>query len=91
MEFYPMIQLSDSRLLELKNSIPIRIGERVRYFRELNNLTQSQLGALVGSDRQYIYKIEKGKVTPNVVTVSVLAIALEISLTEFFDIENSGQ
>lgn len=87
MDFYTMKQLSDSKLLELKKSIPIKIGDRVRYFREKNNLTQSQLGSLVGSDRQYIYKIEKGKVTPNVVTVSELAIALEIDLKEFFDFE----
>lgn len=87
MEFYTMIQLSDARLLELKNSIPEKVGERVRYFRKQNNLTQSQLGALVGSDRQYIYKIEKGKVAPNVVTISELAVAMEVELTDFFNFE----
>ena len=82
-----MAQLSDERLLELKVEIPKRIGERIKYLRELNCLTQSQLGALAGKDRQYIYKIEKGVVTPNIVTIAVLADAMEISLTNIFNIE----
>ena len=82
-----MVQLSDERLEELKSSIPEKVGERVRYFRKNRGLTQTQLAELVGKDRQYLYKIEKAVVTPNVVTISVLAIALEVPLREFFDIE----
>ncbi|WP_370569050.1 helix-turn-helix transcriptional regulator [Flavobacterium sp. IB48] len=42
------------------------------------------LAEMVGKDRQYLYKIEKRKVTPNIVTLSVLAKALKISLSELF-------
>ncbi|MCB0474815.1 MAG: helix-turn-helix transcriptional regulator [Flavobacteriaceae bacterium] len=86
-EFYFMVQLTDERLEELKQTIPLRIGERIRFFRTQNGLTQTQLGTLVGKDRQYIYKIEKGVVTPNVVTVSTIALALEIELSSLFEIE----
>jgi transcriptional regulator with XRE-family HTH domain len=82
-----MVQLSDKRLDDLKKSIPRKVGERVRHFREEKGLTQTQLAELVGKDRQYLYKIEKGKVTANIVTISVLAQALEISLKDFFDFD----
>ena len=82
-----MIELSENRLNELKTSIPIKIGERVRFLRKQKGLTQTELAELVGKDRQYLYKIEKAVVTPNVVTISALAIAMEIPLKEFFNIE----
>jgi DNA-binding XRE family transcriptional regulator len=48
-------------------------------------LTQTELAELVGKDRQCLYKIEKGKVTANIVTISALCHALDISLKDFFD------
>jgi transcriptional regulator with XRE-family HTH domain len=82
-----MIELSEKQINELKKSIPIKIGERVRFIRKLKGLTQTQLAELVGKDRQYLYKIEKAVVTPNIVTVSAIAVALEIPLRDIFDIE----
>lgn len=80
-----MAQLTDKRLKDLKNSIPKLIGIRIKDLREKKGLTQTELAELVGKDRQYLYKIEKGKVTSNIVTISTLAVALEISLKDFFD------
>ncbi len=82
-----MIELSEKRIEELKTSIPIKIGDRVRFLRKQKGLSQTELAELVGKDRQYLYKIEKAVVTPNIVTISILAIALEIPLKDFFDIE----
>jgi len=82
-----MIELSEKKIEELKEKIPVKIGERIRFFRKQKKLTQTELAKLVGKDRQYLYKIEKAVVTPNIVTISALAIALEIPLKEFFDIE----
>ena len=82
-----MVELSDEQLEELKHLIPFRVGERVRSFRKQKKLTQTELAELVGKDRQYLYKIEKAIVTPNIVTIATLAIALEIPLKEFFDID----
>jgi transcriptional regulator with XRE-family HTH domain len=58
-----MVELSAERLEELKASIP-EIGNRVRFFRKERGLTQTQLAQLVGKNRQYLHKIEKGVVTP---------------------------
>lgn len=82
-----MLELTDEKLEELKAQIPIEIGKRVKYFRIEKGLTQTQLAQAVGKDRQYLYKIEKGIVTPNVVTISILALTMEIPLQDFFDIE----
>lgn len=82
-----MIELPEKRLEELKTTIPIKIGNRVREIRKQKGLTQTQLAELVGKDRQYLYKIEKAVVTPNVVTISALAIAMEVELKEFFNIK----
>ncbi|WP_298946237.1 helix-turn-helix transcriptional regulator [uncultured Polaribacter sp.] len=43
---------------------------------------------IIKKDRQYLYKIEKGLVTPNISTITILAKAMEISLKDFFDVEN---
>lgn len=82
-----MAQLTDNHLEQLRINIPKKVGNRIRFLRKEKGLTQTKLAELVGKDRQYLYKIEKGKVTPNVVTISSLASALEISLKDFFDFE----
>lgn len=80
-----MKQLSDKRLNDLKETIPKLVGNRIKDFREDKGITQTELAELVGKDRQYLYKIEKGKVTSNIVTIAALANALEISLKDLFD------
>jgi DNA-binding XRE family transcriptional regulator len=44
------------------------------------------LGKPKGKDRQYIFKIEKGKVTPNIDTIAIIIKSLDITLKYFFDI-----
>ena len=84
MQFAHMSLLSDKKINEIKNSLPISVGKRVKYFRLQQKLTQVELANLTGKDRQYIYKIEKGIVTSNIATIALLAEAMEISLKEFF-------
>ena len=81
------MELSDKKLEELKTTIPVLIGKRIKYFRKDRGLTQTQLAQMVGKDRQYLYKIEKAVVTPNIVTISAIAVALKVSLKEMFDIK----
>ncbi len=84
MQFARMSLLSDKKINEIKNSLPIQVGERVKYFRLQQKLTQVELANLTGKDRQYIYKIEKGIVTSNIVTITLITEAMEIPLKEFF-------
>ncbi|MDC9721238.1 MAG: helix-turn-helix transcriptional regulator [Urechidicola sp.] len=80
-----MCELSDNKINSLKKEIPLRIGGRIRYFRQQKKLTQIELAKRSGKDRQYIYKIEKGLVTPNVTTIALLTESLGISMKELFD------
>lgn len=77
-----MQSLTESERKELSNKIPKLVGEKIILFRNSRNLTQTELAAMVGKDRQYLYKIEKGRVTPNISTLAIIAYALEISLSE---------
>lgn len=74
--------IDENKIIELKIRIPIEIGSQIRKFREIKKLSQTELAEMIGKDRQYLYKIEKGKVTPNIVTISIISIALDIPLTE---------
>ena len=84
MQFAQMSLLSDKKINELKDALPKVVGNRIKYFRQQQKMTQVELANLTNKDRQYIYKIEKGLVTPNIVTISILLNAMNISLKEFF-------
>ena len=77
-----MQSLTEIEIANLSNTVPKLVGEQVVIFRKKLNLTQTELAESIGKDRQYLYKIEKGKVTPNIVTLSIIAKALKISLSE---------
>ena len=80
-----MQSLTETEILKLSNDVPKIVGEQIVIFRKLRGLTQTELAEMVGKDRQYLYKIEKGKVTPNIVTLSIIASALKITLSELFE------
>lgn len=80
-----MNELSDLKINKLKKETPIIVGDRIRRLRKERNITQTELGKLTNKDRQYIYKIEKGIVTSNIVTIAILCNALDISLKDFFN------
>ena len=80
-----MQSLTETEIQKLSNEVPKIVGEQIVVFRKLRGLTQTELAEMVGKDRQYLYKIEKGKVTPNIVTLSIIASALKITLSELFE------
>lgn len=77
-----MQNISEIELNKLSQEIPKKVGEQIVLFRKKRNLSQTELARIVGKDRQYLYKIEKGKVTPNITTLAILAMALNVSLSE---------
>ena len=60
------------------------LGLNVRYYRERKNLTQKELGALVDLKRNSIYRIEKGRLSPNLQSLSMIASKLDRRLVDFF-------
>ena len=76
--------VDEKKLTELKKNVAFQIGQQIKTIRKRKRLTQSELAFLVGMDRQYLYKIETAKVTPNIGTIAGLAFALNVSLSELF-------
>jgi len=77
-----MYMLSEEQIQNLKNSLPKEIGQAIINIRKQKRITQITLADLTQKDRQYIYKIEKGVVTPNIVTIAIIAKALDVSIAE---------
>tara|TARA_R110000823_G_scaffold311718_1_gene437558 strand:+ start:11884 stop:12132 length:249 start_codon:yes stop_codon:yes gene_type:complete len=80
-----MPNVSEEDILKLKKSLPINLGLAIKMARKKNKLSQTELATLTLKDRQYIYKIEQGKVTPNIVTIGIIAKALNLSIPELLE------
>lgn len=71
---------------KLKEIVPIELGKRVNYLRQKNGMSQIQLGRQIGNDRQYVNKIEKGKINPTLIKLLSISEALNVSLKELLEI-----
>lgn len=58
------------------------VGKRIKNIRISKGISQVELANYINSDRQYLYKIEKGIVGISVVKLAIIAKALKISLSE---------
>ena len=65
--------------------IKILVGKRVKELRYKLGLSQEELADLASLDRTYITSVECGKRNISIVNIEKLAIALKVSLKEFFD------
>lgn len=62
---------------------------RLKELREARNLTQKEVGELVGVSRQAINAIETGKFDPSIWLAYDLSKRFGMSIEEFFDFEGS--
>lgn len=60
------------------------LGEKIRHYRRLKNLTQKQLGDIIGISASNITKYEKGNIEPTVSILEKIAAALDININELF-------
>lgn len=75
----------DEHIIEnIKNKIPATVGFQIKKIREEKKLTQTELAILINKDRQYMYKIEKGKVSPTITTLALISYALGVELKIIF-------
>ena len=63
------------------------IGQRIKQLRKKQNLTQQQLGDLVGIDRQYMCRIENGKINMTLNKLDKIIEALNCTPSEFFNLK----
>lgn len=85
MHFACMLELTEKEIEKIKKEFPLWVGNRIKIVRNDLGITQTKLAELTGKDRQYIYKIEKGVVTPNISTIKIISEALKISLSDLFN------
>jgi len=61
------------------------LGEKIKALRDEKELTQKELGALVGVGQTTILMYEKGEITPSSVRLLRLANALDVQSSELLD------
>ena len=63
------------------------VARRIKGFRKKNGLTQKNLGSLLGLTQSQISKIENLEHIVNVVELCLIADALNVNITDFFQKE----
>lgn len=63
----------------------LALGLRVRELRISKNMTQADLGLLVGNSGKQIGRIERGENNVTINTIYQISKALKVSLSEVFD------
>lgn len=61
------------------------LGARIRSYRQKAGLSQEHLAELVGVSFQQIQKYESGFTTLNITKLQQIALALKVSVKDFFD------
>lgn len=67
----------------------MNVGKRIKELREKRNITVNRLANLAGISQSYLRDVELGNKNPTVETLSYFCDALDISLKDFFDENNS--
>lgn len=58
------------------------VGKKLKYYRTINNLTQSQISSIIGVSRRQYIKYEQEIVEPKIKTLEKLSNAFNISITD---------
>lgn len=70
-----------------EQELSVLIGARVAYLRKEKGLSQSELAALIESEKQNISRLERGLVNPGVHYLYKIADALDCTLSELLELD----
>jgi len=65
--------------------VKLKIGQRIKELREAAKMSQKDLAYTADLDRSYIASIENGQRNVSIINVEKIAIALNVTLKEFFN------
>ena len=65
-----------------------QVGKRIRMLRKLSKMSQEEFAFRCGMDRTYITSLENGKRNISIVNLKKIAEVFEMTLSEFFDLED---
>jgi len=60
----------------------VSIGDNIRKYRKIKNITQKELGETIGISNTYLSDIETGRTNPSIKTLKKIAKGLEINYIE---------
>lgn len=66
-------------------SVKEKIGQRIKELREAKEMSQKDLAYTADLDRSYIASVENGQRNISIVNIEKIAVALGVSLKEFFN------
>ncbi|MCX6149531.1 MAG: helix-turn-helix transcriptional regulator [Ignavibacteriales bacterium] len=66
-------------------NIKLKIGQRIKQFREKANMSQKDLAYSADLDRSYIASVENGQRNISIVNIEKIVIALGINIKDFFN------
>lgn len=69
----------------------MEISRRITYFRTLKGYSVNKLANLSGISQSYLREVELGHKNPTVEILSILCDALDISLKDFFNEQETGK
>jgi len=61
------------------------VGRKIHQLRTESHITQRELGEVTGLAVSYLSRVENGRLTPTIPTLTKIAAALKIPLTALFD------
>ena len=61
------------------------IGQRIKQLRDMKQMSQKDLAYSADLDRSYIASVENGQRNISIVNIHKIAVALGVTLKEFFD------
>jgi transcriptional regulator with XRE-family HTH domain len=65
--------------------VKLKIGQRIKELRGLSNISQKDLSYAADLDRSYIASIENGQRNVSIINIEKIAIALNVTIKEFFN------
>jgi transcriptional regulator with XRE-family HTH domain len=65
--------------------VKVKIGQRIKKLREIATMSQKDLSYSADLDRSYIASVENGQRNISIVNIEKIAIALGITLKDFFN------
>jgi transcriptional regulator with XRE-family HTH domain len=66
-------------------NVKAKIGQRIKHLREISSMSQKDLSYSADLDRSYIASVENGDRNISIVNIEKIAIALNVTLKEFFN------
>lgn len=78
-------------IFTLMSKINTIITENIKQLRKLKNLSQKQVSLEVGIPQGQYSLVENGKVMPTIPTLEKIADVFEVSIAEFFKIDNEEE